>query len=173
MGELSRASSRQPLLQSDDTSSLTSFPDPSLSLEETDSNNAPLQTLLSAQGPSMFDESNNGTMAIDPQTLSAAPSETLRAVINHRGSEVLVRRLTTLLAQRDAHITALTRLAEEYNVPSQRIADASSLAKQAERRRISLANAAEEVAAKSRDPSVDRVCRCYHDASTLFHVAIH
>ncbi|QIW99181.1 hypothetical protein AMS68_004699 [Peltaster fructicola] len=65
-------------------------------------------------------------------------------VIDQTGAVELVKRLATALAERDAHITALQRLCEEYNVPRDRMNDASSRVKQAEQRRISLANATAE-----------------------------
>lgn len=159
--EVSRRSSRQPLIQADDTNSLTSFPDPAEStpslgavddepLNRTDTNASPpppldsvsesLNGLLDA-GPSMFDV--NDSTPSDPQSLSAAPSEILQSIIDHRGAVDLVRHLSTLLAQRDAHVTALTRLAEEYKVPAERIVDAAKRVKQSESRRLSLAVASE------------------------------
>ena len=92
----------------------------------------------------MFDE-NSTIAANDPQTLSAAPPNILQSVIDHHGAVELVRRLSTLLAQRDAHITALTRLAEEYRIPRDRVVETSSRVKQAEQRRLSLATASEDL----------------------------
>ncbi|WPH04486.1 phenol hydroxylase [Acrodontium crateriforme] len=145
MEGLSRRSSRQALLMTDDTNSLTSFPDPStaspLLQPQSNNSNEPLNGLLDTFGPTIFDEQNDAAV-MDPQTLSAAQPDVLRGIIHHHGAVELVNRLATLLAQRDAHITALTRLAEEYNIPRERIVDASSRAKQTERRRLSLAAAA-------------------------------
>lgn len=143
-GELSRHSSRQSLLQTDDATSLTSFPDPSVSAlpQETQTSSQPLTALLDQNGPSIFDE-NQSIDASDPQSLSAASPVTLQHVIDHHGAIELVRRLSTALAQRDAHITALRRLAEDYKIPGDLIAAASTRAKQTEARRLSLAQASE------------------------------
>jgi len=148
---LSRQSSRQSILQQEDTSKLTLFPNPEVTTATASSQGlenghgalGSLGTLLEATGPSIFDEQHAET-ASAPQTLSSAPPHVLQAVLDHRGAAALTRRLATLLAERDAHITALTRLAEEYKVPAERIADARSRAKQAERRRLSLATASED-----------------------------
>lgn len=150
MGELSRQSSRQPLVQADDTTSLTSFPDPSVSVlpEDTQTPNQPLTALLDQNGPSIFDENQN-IDASDPQSLSAASSKTLQHVIDHHGAVELVKRLSTALAQRDAHITALRRLAEDYRIPNDLIIAASDRAKQAEHRRLSLAQASETLQVSS------------------------
>lgn len=165
MEGLSRRSSRQALLRTDDTNSLTSFPDPSAaspSLQpQSTNNNEPLNGLLDTSGPSIFDERNDAAL-MDPQTLSAAQPDVLRGIIDHHGAVELVNRLATLLAERDAHITALTRLAEEYKIPRDKIVDASSRAKQAERRRFSLAAAAAEdlvpaSGSQSRSDSSDRL----------------
>ena len=96
----------------------------------------------------MFDE-NTPIDANDPQALSAASSDVLQKIIDHHGAAELVQRLSTLLAERDAHVTALTRLAEEYKIPRQRIAETASRVKQAERRRLSLATASEDLAPSS------------------------
>ncbi|KAK5165220.1 uncharacterized protein LTR77_009318 [Saxophila tyrrhenica] len=153
MGELSRQSSRRPLVL-DDTASFTSFPDPSeASLPVEEPSNVPLHGLLDRAGPSMFDE-NNAIDANDPQSLSAAPNPVLQNLIDHHGAVELVKRLSTMLAERDAHITALTRLAEEYKVPRQRISETASRAKQAERRRLSLATASEDLGPPSVAESV-------------------
>ena len=134
----------------DDTASFTSFPDPSTSgtLEHDEPALEPLHGLLDRAGPSMFDE-NGSIDATDPQTLSTAPNGVLKGLIDHHGAVELVKRLSVMLAERDAHITALTRLAEEYKVPRQRISEASSRAKQDERRRLSLATASEDLAPPS------------------------
>jgi len=144
MGELSRHSSRQPLLQTEDSTSLTSFPDPSVCApppEEDTSSPEPLTALLDQNGPSIFDEDATFN-ANDPQSLSAASATVLQQVIDHRGAVDLVKRLSTALAQRDAHITALRRLAEEYKIPTAVVDAATSRAQQAEDRRLSLAQAA-------------------------------
>ncbi|KAK4494122.1 hypothetical protein PRZ48_014420 [Zasmidium cellare] len=163
-GDLSRRSSRAPPIQADDTTSLTSFPDPADSaspplqpqsnasepltdLPSTPDNTAPgasepvLNGLLDS-GPSMFDEQDGPPS--NPQSLSSASTETLRRIIDHRGAVELVRNLSALLAERDAHVTALTRLAQEWKIPANRIAETANRVKQAERRRLSLAAAASE-----------------------------
>lgn len=162
MGELSRRSSRRPLVI-DDASSFTSFPDPATPAVPSEAPKdveppapEPLHGLLDRNGPSMFDE-NNSIDASDPQTLSLAPRKTLKNLIDHHGAVDLVQRLSTMLAERDAHITALTRLAEEYKIPRQKIRDAASKAKQAERRRLSLAAASEELSPASRVASISGV----------------
>ena len=178
---LSRQSSRQPLVPADDTTSLTSFPDPAESTspslqgisieagadEEQASDlehqhatsstrnralSEPLSELLDGGGhPSMFD-----TQEIDlgnPQNLAVASRESINRVVQHRGATELIQQLSRLLAERDAHVTALTRLAEEYKVPQERIVETADRVKQAERRRLSLARAANEELV-SRKPSV-------------------
>lgn len=158
-GELSRRSSRQPLLQADDSTSLTSFPDPSASESpgETQTASQPLTTLLEHNGPSIFDE-HRAIDANDPQSLSAAPSAVLQHVIDHHGAVELVRRLSTALAQRDAHITALRRLAEDYRIPGELIGAASTRAQQTEDRRLSLAQASETLQGSSGAQSDSGVC---------------
>ncbi|EME40893.1 hypothetical protein DOTSEDRAFT_90974 [Dothistroma septosporum NZE10] len=189
--DLSRRSSRQPLVQADDTLSLTSFPDLTLSAGTASPSLEPLneplrdavaggQTgvsppppplheqivsvsvsaahdglngLLDDAGPSMFDEQENGIA--DPQNLSTSSTEVLRRVVDHRGAVELVRHLSQLLAERDAHVTALTRLAEEFKVPRARIAETSDRVKQFERRRLSLAGASEDLAPTNRSESSD------------------
>ncbi len=149
MDNLSRQSSRIPLVV-EDTNSLTSFPDLSATVSNQEYEPAiePLHGLLDRAGPSMFDE-NSSIDANDPQTLSAAPNAVLKNLIDHHGAVELVKRLSTILAERDAHITALTHLAEEYKVPRQRISEAAVRAKQAERRRLSLVTASEDLAPSS------------------------
>lgn len=144
MGESSRESSRAPILQIDDTTSLTSFPDPTAPDTPQDNGDPhtakmPLDGLLDVSGPSMFDE--NKLNLNDPQVLSAAPSHVLQGVIDHHGALQLVQRLSAMLAERDAHVTALTRLAQDYNAPPERISETASRIKQSERRRLSLAGA--------------------------------
>ncbi|KAK4617734.1 TBC domain-containing protein [Fulvia fulva] len=112
-----------------------------------------LNGLLDDAGPSMFDEQENGVG--DPQTLSTASTEALRRIIDHRGAVELVRNLSLLLAERDAHVTALTRLAEEFKVPRERIAETGNRVKQFERRRLSLAGASEDLAPTIRSESSD------------------
>lgn len=163
-GDLSRRSSRAPLIQADDANSLTSFPDPadsaSPSLQPQTSASEPLNELAAApgnaatdvsvpvlnglldSGPSMFDEQDGPPS--NPQSLSAASTESIRKIIDHRGAVELVRHLSALLAERDAHVSALTRLAQEYKIPANRIAETANRVKQAERRRLSLAAAASE-----------------------------
>lgn len=155
---LSRQISHQTFL-SDDAISFTSFQAPISSTLSRDhaSKSRPLYGLLDDDGPSMFDESNV-VDASNPQSLSAAPVPVLQSVIDYHGAVELVKRLSTALAERDAHITALTRLAEEYKIPRERIVDASSRAKQAERRRLSLATASEDLVPPSAKASDSGVC---------------
>ncbi|KAK3678027.1 hypothetical protein LTR78_002122 [Recurvomyces mirabilis] len=147
MGDLSRQQSHQHLLASDDTNSLTSFPDPEAEQKgEQDGEHgakASLHDLLAGIGPSIFDDPAREAPT-DPQTLSKVPSPVLQTIIDHNGAVALVRRLSRLLAERDAHITALTRLAEEYKIPKARVEDTASRIKQAEQRRHALQQAAEE-----------------------------
>ena len=144
-GVMDASSVRSSRHNSIQTHSLTSFPNLSTDAlsQDVEFVNEPLNGLLDRDGPSMFDESN-ALDSSDPQALSAAPANVLQNVIDHNGAAELVRRLSTMLAERDAHITALTRLAEEYKVPRSRIAETSSRVKQAERRRLSLAAASEK-----------------------------
>lgn len=156
--DLSRQISNQTLL-SDDAISCSSFQVPVSKVQsrERASTNTPLNELLGDDGPSMFDE-NNAVDASNPQSLSAAPLPVLQNIIDYHGAVELVKRLSTALAERDAHITALIRLAEEYKVPSERIRDAASRVKQAERRRLSLATASEDLAPPSAKASDSGVC---------------
>ena len=148
MADLSRETSRQSF-SADDATSLTQFPNLCSSVSrDYDSTSQPLDDLLEGSGPSMFDD-NAAVDASDPQTLSAASTDVIRSIIDHHGAVELVRRLSTMLAERDAHITALTRLAEEYKIPRGRINDTASRVKQAERRRLSLATASEDLAPSS------------------------
>ena len=121
--------------------------------------NHSLHDLLEDAGPSMFDDSS-AIDATSPQTLSEAPVNVIRDVIDHHGAIEMVRRLSTMLAERDAHITALTRLAEEYKIPRVRINETASRVKQAERRRLSLATAAEDLAPSSGLGSDSGVSTC-------------
>ena len=105
----------------------------------------------------MFDE-EAAEKSTDPLTLSIAPADVLQSVLDHQGAVNLTRRLAALLAERDAHITALTRLAEEYKIPRQRVGDTALRVKQAEQRRVALGLAAEEELAPS-VPSLSSV-RC-------------
>lgn len=157
MAELSREISRQSF-SADDSSSLTPFPrlSPAVS-NDYEPNSQPLEDLLEGSGPSMFDE-NAIIDASDPQTLSAASPDVIRSIIDHHGAVELIRRLSTMLAERDAHITALKRLAEDYQIPRNQINDAASRAKQAERRRLSLATASEDLAPSSGLGSDSGVC---------------
>jgi len=77
----------------------------------------------------MFDE-RPAVNADDPRALSAADNAVLQAVLDHHGAINLVKRLSETLAERDAHITALQRLCEEYKVPKERVSDAASRVKQ-------------------------------------------
>ncbi|KAK5133696.1 hypothetical protein LTR08_007450 [Meristemomyces frigidus] len=148
MGDLSKRSSRQTLLNPDDSNSLTHFPDPSTSsLHRQDSNEASYG-LLYGSGPSMFDE-EAAEKPTDPQSLSVASADVLQSVLDHQGAVNLTRRLAALLAERDAHVTALTRLAEEYKIPSRRVDETASRVRQAEQRRLALSVAAEEELAPS------------------------
>jgi hypothetical protein len=157
MAELCRETSHQSLT-ADDATSLTQFPNLcSGASRDHDAASQPLHDLLEGAGPSMFDD-NAAVDASDPQTLSAASTDVIRNVIDHHGAVELIRRLSTMLAERDAHITALTRLAEEYKIPRGRISDAASRVKQAERRRLSLATASEDLAPSSGLGSESGVC---------------
>ena len=98
----------------------------------------------------MFDEGSSSSIdVVDPQTLSTASKKTIKSLVEHHGAVNLVQSLSTMLAERDAHITALTRLAEEYRIPKERIVDTASRVKQSERRRLSLATASEDLAPSS------------------------
>ena len=125
-----------------DNASLAAFADPLTRVKSQDeeSTRKSLQGLLDDDGPSMFDTTNK-TNVDDPSTLSMASNAVLQDIIDHHGAIGLIQRLSTALAERDAHITALTRLAQEYNAPNERIADTAVRVKQAERRRLSLAAA--------------------------------
>lgn len=161
METLSRRSSKRPLLSAqDDTDSLTSFPDPAPGSPTTA--HAPsmaenLNGLLDRSGPTMFDE-RPAVNADDPRALSAADSATLQGVLDHHGAINLVKRLSESLAQRDAHITALQRLCEEYKVPKERVTHAASRVRQAERRRLSLSAASEDLAPSQGTQSESSVC---------------
>jgi hypothetical protein len=159
MADLSRETSHQSSLSTDEATSLTYFPNLSSSALSQDYElaNQPLHDLLEGSGPSMFDD-NTALDASDPQTLSAASTDVIQNIIDHHGAVELIRRLSTMLAERDAHITALTRLAEEYKIPRTRINDTASRAKQAERRRLSLATASEDLAPSSGLGSESGVC---------------
>ncbi|RMX88665.1 hypothetical protein D0869_01455, partial [Hortaea werneckii] len=143
MGDLSQKSNAQALLASDDTSSLTSFPDPSTGSVPERPSSPDLNGLLDRSGPTIFDQQPSETTT-DAHTLSSAPPHVLQSVIDHQGAVFLVRRLSTLLAERDAHITALTRLAEEYKIPQESIAATTCRVKQAEQTRLALVTAADE-----------------------------
>ncbi len=157
MEGLSRETSRQPLL-ADDAASLTQFPNLfSSPSRDYDSTSQPLHDLLEGSGPSIFDD-NTAVDASDPQTLSAASTDVIRNIIDHHGAVELIKRLSAMLAERDAHITALTRLAEEYKIPRARINDTASRVKQSERRRLSLATASEDLAPSSGLGSESGVC---------------
>ncbi|KAK6440750.1 hypothetical protein LTR95_003025 [Oleoguttula sp. CCFEE 5521] len=145
---LSRQTSRKPLLpHQDDDASITSFPElpplspttshPSISVTEH------LNGLLDQSEPTMFDERPD-VDADDPRTLSAADHAVVQRVMDHYGGVNLTQRLAKSLAQRDAHVTALQRLCEEFKVPETRIIECGSRVKQAERRRLSLVKAANE-----------------------------
>lgn len=162
METLSRVSSRRPLLApQDDTESLTSFPDPAPGSPSTA--HAPtmaehLNGLLDRSEPTMFDE-RPAVNSDDPRALSAANSAVLQGVLDHHGAINLVKRLSESLAERDAHITALQRLCEEYKVPSDRVTDAASRVRQAERRRLSLSAASEDLAPSRGTQSESSVSR--------------
>lgn len=152
VGELSRRPSRRPVIQPPTAtdSTLTSFPEPAPSSPShsthSGDNHEPLTALLDRAGqPSMFDD-GSAIDHSDPQALSAAPAWVLEGVVERVGAVDLVQRLAAALAERDAHVTALQRLCEEYGVPRERVADGASRVKQAERRRLSLAAAAAEEA---------------------------
>lgn len=153
MATASRASSRRRRLAAqDDTDSLTSFPDPAPGSPPGSPTTAHAPTmaehlngLLDRSEPTMFDE-RPAVNADDPRALSAANRAVLQGVLDHHGAINLVKRLSESLAERDAHITALQRLCEEYKVPSDRVSDAASRVRQAERRRLSLSAASEDLA---------------------------
>ena len=159
--QLSRASSRRQLLVSqDDTDSLTSFPDPapgSPTTAYTPPTAEHLYGLLDTSEPTMFDE-RPAVNADDPRALSAADNAVLQGVLDHHGAINLVKRLSETLAERDAHITALQRLCEEYKVPKDRVNDAASRVKQSERRRLSLSAASEDLAPSRGTQSESSVC---------------
>ncbi|RMY95351.1 hypothetical protein D0861_00801 [Hortaea werneckii] len=155
MGDLSKQSNAQAPSASDDTSSLTSFPDPSTGSVPERPSSAGLNGLLDRSGPTIFDQQPSETTT-DAHTLSSAPPHVLQSVIDHQGAVFLVRRLSTLLAERDAHITALTRLAEEYKIPQESIAATTSRVKQAEQTRLALITAADEEHV-AQMPSVSRL----------------
>jgi len=151
MGDLSRRSSRRPLLlESESTNSLTTFPDPPPSRSSPAPANNPsmaaesLYGLLDREESTIFDERPSVDID-DPRALSATKHAVLEGVIDHHGATNLVKRLSEALAQRDAHITALQRLCEEYKIPQDRIADTADRVKQAERRRLSLSAASEDL----------------------------
>jgi hypothetical protein len=161
---LSRASSRRHLLVSqDDTDSLTSFPDPapgspgSPTTAYTPPTAEHFYGLLDTSEPTMFDE-RPAVNADDPRALSAADNAVLQGVLDHHGAINLVKRLSETLAERDAHITALQRLCEEYKVPKDRVSDAASRVKQSERRRLSLSAASEDLAPSRGTQSESSVC---------------
>ncbi|RMY13100.1 hypothetical protein D0867_07566 [Hortaea werneckii] len=143
MGDLSQKSNAQAPLASGDASSLTSFPDPSTGSVPERPSSPDLNGLLDRSGPTIFDQQPFETTT-DAHTLSSAPPHVLQSVIDHQGAVFLVRRLSTLLAERDAHITALTRLAEEYKIPQESIAATTCRVKQAEQTRLALVTAADE-----------------------------
>lgn len=155
MGDLSRRSSRKPLLlETESTNSLTTFPDPPPSRSSPAPANPSMAAqslygLLDREEPTIFDERLNVDID-DPRALSAAKHGVLEGVIDHHGATNLVKRLSEALSQRDAHITALQRLCEEYKIPQERITDTADRVKQAERRRLSLSAASEDLA-----PSAD------------------
>jgi hypothetical protein len=161
METLSRVSSRRPLLASqDDTESLTSFPEiapgsPTTTVAPTMAEH--LNGLLDRSEPTMFDE-RPAVNADDPRALSAADSAVLQGVLDHHGAINLVKRLSESLAERDAHITALQRLCEEYKVPQDRVTDTACRVRQAERRRLSLSAASEYLAPSRGTQSESSVC---------------
>jgi hypothetical protein len=116
-----------------------------------------LNGLLDRSEPTMFDE-RPAMNADDPRALSAANSTVLQGVLDHYGAINLVKRLSESLAERDAQITALQRLCEEYKVPKNRVADAACRVKQAERRRLSLSAASEDLAPSRDTQSESSVC---------------
>lgn len=127
-----------------------------------------LNGLLDRSEPTMFDE-RPAVNADDPRALSAANSAVLQGVLDHHGAINLVKRLSESLAERDAHITALQRLCEEYKVPSDRVADTASRVRQAERRRLSLSAASEDLAPSRGTQSESSVS---HHATSLSSVTI-
>lgn len=161
MATISRRSSKRPLLSAqDDADSLTSFPDPpgSPNAAHAPTMSENLNGLLDRSEPTMFDE-RPAVNVDDPRALSAADSAVLQGVLDHHGAINLVKRLSESLAERDAHITALQRLCEEYKVPKDRVADAASRVRQAERRRLSLSAASEDLAPSQGTQSESSVCQ--------------
>lgn len=150
----------------DDTDSLTSFPDPAPGSPTADQSppgqmDENLYGLLDRSGPTMFDE-RPAVNADDPRALSAATSTVLQGVLDHHGAINLVKRLSETLAERDAHITALQRLCEEYKVPKDRVADAANRVKQAERRRLSLSAASEDLVPSGSGGTQSESSVCLH-----------
>lgn len=104
---------------------------------------ASLNGLLdTAGGPSMFDQSEGSAGDVDPQNLGACEDAVLERVIAHRGAVDLVRHLSGLLAERDALVTGLRRLCEEFEVPEERVVEAGRRSALAAKRRGELAEAA-------------------------------
>lgn len=127
--------------------SLTSFPEPptspTLSHRSVAKHDA-LDSLLDQAGqPSMFDVTPSEDQ-ITPQNLSASPQWVIENVVDRYGAPQLVQRLATALAERDAHISALQRLCEEFKIPQARIEQTVQRASQAEQRRLALAEAVAE-----------------------------
>lgn len=144
MRTVSRRSSKQAVISIDE-GSLTSFPDPPGSPPdgEGQSTKSLLDGLLGESDDDLFHENNDHDI-MDPQGLSAAPDSALNAVIEANGAANLVRRLAQALAERDAHITALRRLAEEYHAPPNEISDTLSRSSRSTIRRLALDTAASE-----------------------------
>ena len=141
-----QSSSRLKTPQDDSHSSSLDPPSEAIPLNR-ESKGPTITALLDGHGPSMFDE--NQTLDVrNPQTLSAAPAPVIQQLVDHHGAVSLVKRLSTALAQRDAHITALLRLTEEFKISKDLVNEAASKAKQLEETRLSLA-----VAIKDERPS--------------------
>lgn len=140
---LSRRSSKQAVISVDERS-LTSFPDPPASPKDGgQSTKSLLDGLLDASNEDLFNENEEHDI-MDPQSLSAAPESALNAVVEANGAANLVRRLAQALAERDAHVTALRRLAEEYHAPQSEIFDTLSRSSRSTSRRQDLAAAVSE-----------------------------
>lgn len=109
--------------------------------------------LDTAGGPSMFDQSEGAAGDVDPQNLGACEDDVLERVIAHRGAVELVRHLSGLLAERDALVTGLRRLCEEFEVPEERVVEAGRRSALAAKRRGELAEAAVDVDESGRQGS--------------------
>lgn len=116
----------------------------------------------------MFDE--HAAISVDPQAISAAPTPVIQDIVDHHGAVNLVKRLATLLAERDAHITALKRLAEAYNAPADKIGQTATRARQTEDIRVSLTAAAQATDLPDGEPleaTVSILVHCFNVHATI------